>query len=130
MIWNWLQRRPRLVDLGIVAALVVATVGAGTRHVHPVAGIALGVAASLSLLWRRRHPIAVVAFATAATVAGIAVTEWTLPFPLAVALFAIAATRGSLAWSVGAASIAATAIAYLAADNGLGDTAIHSVFLV
>src|SRR5579885_2198441 len=91
MIWTWLHRHPRLVDLGLAAATFAVGAAAATRHAHPVAGIVLGALASLVLLWRRRRPAEVVAAVAAATVATLLVAGQELGTTAFHALFLAAA---------------------------------------
>jgi signal transduction histidine kinase len=131
MIWNWLRRHPLLVDVGIVALLVVVSVGAAVHQHRGAAGIALGIAETLPLLWRRQRPVEVVVAVTAVAVTTAALGPWPLPFPLGVALYTLAARPGGRgARSVGVASIAAmtTALA-VTGYSQFGDLASRVVFL-
>ncbi len=130
MIWNWLRRHPLLVDVGIAGLLLLVSVVTAVHQDRGVTGIALGVAATLPLLWRRQRPVEVVTVVTAASIATVALGPW-LPFPLGVALYTLAARpNGRGARSVGAASVAAVA-ATLAVTNRshLGDSVWHLLFL-
>jgi signal transduction histidine kinase len=132
MIWDWLRRRPRSVDVALVALLLLVTLGAGGRRHDGGAALALGVAETLPLLVRRRRPLAVAAVVTGAVLALIALDAWFLPLQLAVALYTLAATRprgaGRLA---GAASIVAVAVALgLGGDFEFANASAHVVFLV
>ncbi len=129
MIWTWLHRHPRLVDLGLAAATFAVGAAAATRHAHPVAGIVLGALASLVLLWRRRRPAEVVAAAAAATIATIASGAWPVPFQLAIAVFSLGAAQAAYARRVAAAAVAATVATLLVAGQELGTTAFHALFL-
>ena len=131
MIWNWLRRHPRLVDVGLVTALLAVTVGAATRHGHPTANVVLGTLETLPLLWRRRWPLAVVAVVTVAALAIVALDLWLVPFQLAVALYTLAASSGTgTARLTASVSIAAVAISLGANGNAFGDSAARVVFLV
>ena len=132
MTWNLLRRHPLLADVGIVALLLVPTVGAALRHHHPSVGVALGVVATLPLLWRRRRPEVVVAIVTAAVLAAVAIGAWLLPFQLGVALYTLAARpAGPSSRRVAFASIGAVVVALAATGySQLGDSAFHAVFLV
>src|SRR5579884_2099928 len=129
MIWTWLHRHPRLVDLGLAAATFAVGAAAATRHAHPVAGIVLGALASLVLLWRRRRPAEVVAAVAAATIATIASGAWPVPFQLAIAVFSLGAAQAAYARRVAAAAVAATVATLLVAGQELGTTAFHALFL-
>ena len=132
MIWNWLRRRPLLVDLGLVALLLFLTVGAATRRGHTTAGIALGILETLPLLWRRQRPLLVVVIVTATALAMTAVGVWLLPLQLGVALYTLAATSGQLVARVAAVvSVASLAIALpLSGRFEFGNEASRIVFLV
>jgi len=131
MIWNWLRRHPLLVDVGLVVALLVLTIGASFNRDEPAAAYALGALQTLPLLWRRRRPLAVVAVVTVAVVATIAFDYWLFPFQLAIALYTLAAsTRTRAALLTAAVSIAATAIALAVGSSAFGDAAARVVFLV
>ena len=131
MIWNWLRRHPLLVDVGIVALLVVASVGAAVHQDLGAAWIALGVVAVLPLLWRRQRPVEVVVAVTAIAVTAAALGSWPLPLPLGVALYTLAARpSGRGARPVGVASIAAmTTVLALTGYSRFGDLASRIVFL-
>ena len=126
MIWNWLRRNPRQLDLAIALVVLAATVGAATRHTHVALSVTLDVIAALSLLWRRRHPIVVVGVVTAAAIVIVGAGGWLLPFALAVALYTLGATAARWSGPTAAVSIVAVAAAYLATD-GLGDGGFHVV---
>jgi signal transduction histidine kinase len=132
MIWNWLRRHPLLVDVGIVALLLLASVGAAVRQHGGATGITLGVAGVLPLLVRRQRPAEVVAVVTVVAVTAAALGPLPLPFPLGVALYALASRPGGRgARPVGVASIAAmtTALA-VTGYSQFGDLASRVVFLV
>src|SRR5258708_3529824 len=65
MIWNWLRRHPPLVDTGLVALLLLVTITVATHHNRPTAGVVLGVAETLPLLWRPRRRVAGLGIAVA-----------------------------------------------------------------
>jgi len=131
MIWNWLRRHPVPVDVGIVAVLLLASVGVAARQHRGTAAVVLGVVETVPLLWRRRRPIEVVTAVSAATVAAAAVGPWPLPFPLAVAIYTVAARPGGRgARAIGAASLAATAATLAVTHRSeFGDRVWHLVFL-
>ena len=132
MIWNWLRRRPLLIDLGLVAVLLVLTIGAATRRGHTTAGIALGIAETLPLLWRRQRPLLVVGLVTVAALAMTAVGVWHLPLQLGVALYTLAASSEQLFARVAAvASVVALAVALpLSGGFAFENEASRVVFLV
>jgi signal transduction histidine kinase len=132
MIWNWLRRHPLLVDVGLVAVLLAATVAAATRGSHTTADIVVGTLETLPLLWRRRWPLAVVCFVTAVALAIVAVDLRLLPFQLAVALYTLAASSGTRAARLtGIASIAAVTVALAATGYAqFADSAARVVFVV
>jgi signal transduction histidine kinase len=126
MIWNWIRRHSVLVDVAVVAFVLVATVGAATRHTHVALSVTLDVIAALALFWRRTHPVAVVATVTAVSLALVAAGGWLLPLALAFALYSLGSAGGRWSRPTAGASIGAIAIAYLSTD-GLGDGGFHVV---
>jgi signal transduction histidine kinase len=132
MIWNWLRRHPLLVDLGLVALLLLLTIGAASRRAHTTAGIVLGVVETVPLLWRRRRPLLVVTVVTATALAMTAVGVWFLPLQLGVALYTLAAIRAQmLARAAAVASVVLLAIALpLSGRFEFGNEASRIVFLV
>ena len=132
MIWGWLHRHPRAVDLALVALLLVLGAGAAVRNEqHEAAAIVLGVAATLTLLARRQHPLAVVLLVGAATLAMIALGVWALPLPLGVALYTLMAARPQAGErAAGIAVIVAVTISVLSSRLEFGAGAARSVFLI
>ena len=65
MIWNWLSRRPLLVDVTVVALLLFVAIVTAAHRGDGVTGIGLGVAETLPLLYRRQRPILVLGAVTA-----------------------------------------------------------------
>jgi signal transduction histidine kinase len=132
MIWNWLRRRPLLVDLGLVGLILVPTIGAATRNAHVTAGIVLGIAETLPLLVRRQRPLAVVIAVTAVAVAMAVLGIWVLPLQLGLALYTLASTcERRVARNAGILSVAALTVALAAAGSlQFGDAAARLVFLV
>jgi signal transduction histidine kinase len=133
MIWRWLHRHPRAIDIALVALLLFLGVGASVhRHHLRTVAIPLAVCEALPLLWRRRHPATVVAAVTAVVLASIALDIWVLPLQLGVALYTLMAVRAQ--WrerTTGIASIVAVAIAVLAAGGlEFGAAAARVVFLI
>jgi signal transduction histidine kinase len=93
MVWNWLRRHPKLLDVVVVLALAGGYVGnaAHTRDWHghvPLAVLEVG-----PLLLRRRFPLAVLAAVTAATALSMLVYSVEFPFATAAAVYTIAAHR-------------------------------------
>jgi signal transduction histidine kinase len=133
MIWGWLHRHPRVIDVALVGALIFLGTGAALhRHHLRAAAVPLAVFEALPLLWRRSRPGAVVAAVTGVVVVSIAVGVWVVPLQLGVALYTLMAVRsdprGRL---VGAASIVAVAIAVLSAGGlEFGAAAARVVFLI
>src|SRR3954462_11642482 len=97
MIWRWLHRHPRLVDVSLVGFLLVVGVGAAVHSGHPP-GVAVGLAfaETLPLLARRRFPLAVALILTAVAIPMIALDVWLIPLPLGVALYTVGAARADL----------------------------------
>src|SRR3954469_2021932 len=111
MIWSWLHRNPRLLDVSLVVLLLVLGLGAVLRNAHGAAAAALVVCETLPLLVRRRWPVAVAAVAAAASIAMIALGVWVVPLQLGVALYTLTAIReGRSRRAVAAAAIVAVAI--------------------
>jgi signal transduction histidine kinase len=115
MIWSWLRRNPRLVDISIVGLLLAAGIGAAIRNGHhELAAVLLSVGEVVPLLARRRSPVAVVAVVTAVALGMIAVGVWALPLPLAVALYTLTSLREQRAErATGFAAILAIAVGVL-----------------
>jgi signal transduction histidine kinase len=133
MIWTWLHRHPRLVDLSIVGLLVFLGIGAALRNDHREAtAIVLNIAEATTLLWRRRFPVAVVVVVTAVVLATIALGVWVLPFQLGVALYTLTSLREKrLERAVGIAAIVAVAITVLSVSGlDFGAGAARVVFLI
>jgi signal transduction histidine kinase len=134
MIWGWLHRHPRAIDITLVALLLGVGVGAALhRHHLRAEAVPLAICEALPLLWRRRHSGAVVAIVTAITLTSIALGVWATPLPLGVALYTLMAIRTDRAARVvGVASIVAVAIAVLSAGGPLefGAAAARVVFLI
>jgi signal transduction histidine kinase len=133
MIWNWLHRHPRLVDLLIVGFLLIGGVAAAIRNGHKeTTAVVLSIAEVAQLLVRRQYPVAVVAGVTAVSLAMIATGVWEVPLPLGVALYTLTSLRERRAErAVGIASILAVAIAVLSAGKlEFGAGAARVVFLI
>src|SRR5438046_2517147 len=112
MIWSWLHRNPRIVDLSLVAVLVLLGIGAAARNGdHQTAAVALAACESLPLLARRRFPAAVTLVVSAVALVTIAFGAWLLPLPLGVALYTLTSIRTSRRdRTVAAAAIVAVAV--------------------
>jgi signal transduction histidine kinase len=132
MIWSWLDRRPRLVDLSLVGFLLLVGVGAAVRDGHEtVAAVVLSVGEAAPLLWRRRWPLAVTAIVTGMAIVMITLGVWVLPLQLGVALYTLASLRDTReGQALGAAAIVAVA-ATVAVAGGFefGAGAARVVFL-
>jgi signal transduction histidine kinase len=133
MIWGWLHRHPRAIDLGLVALLLVVGVGAAL-HRHHLRGeaVVLAICEVLPLLWRRRHSASVVAVVAAIALTSIALDVWASPLPLGVALYTLMSVRTDrVARAIGVAAIVAVAIAVLSAGGlEFGAAAARVVFLI
>jgi signal transduction histidine kinase len=127
MIWNWLRRHPRLVDLGLVVLLLAETAAVARHTSYSATDIVLSTAATLALFWRRDRPVAVVTVVTALMLVSPAAAGRPLPFQLAVALYTLAAVGGAAARPVGLASIATSAVA-LVAHGEAGDGLVRIIF--
>jgi signal transduction histidine kinase len=132
MIWRWLHRHPRLVDVSLVAFLLLVGVGAALRSGHP-RGLAacLVVAETLPLLLRRRYPLAVALIVAAVSITMIAADVWLTPLPLGVALYTVGAARADLRELAGPALVVvAVGIAVLGSRGfEFGAAAARVVFL-
>src|SRR2546423_4887837 len=93
MLWNWLNRHPRVVDVLLVAALVPVSVQSTRGHHSPGAAIFFAFLAALPLLARRRYPLATLALVLAATVAGGLVLHRTNQWAATLAVFTVAVLR-------------------------------------
>jgi len=127
MIWNWLRRHPRLVDLGLVVLLLAETAAVARHASYSATEIVLALAATLALVWRRDHPVAVVAFITALMVVTPEAGGRPLPIQLAVALYTLAAAGGAAARPVGLVSIVVSAVT-LVAHGEAGDGFVRILF--
>ena len=92
MVWNWLRRHPRLLDIVVVLALAGGYLG-NALHSHQWGRIPLVVLEVAPLLWRRRLPIAVLGVVTAGAALSILAYSVEVPFAPAVAVYTIAAHR-------------------------------------
>jgi signal transduction histidine kinase len=129
MIWNWLRRHPRLVDLGLVALLLAETAAVARHASYSATEIGLAVAATLALIWRRDHPLEVVAFVTVLMVASPEAGGRPLPFQLGIALYTLAAVGGTAARPVALTSIVVSAATFVAHGEA-GDGLVRILFLV
>jgi signal transduction histidine kinase len=132
MIWSWLHRHPRLVDVSIVGLLLVLGISATLRNGHGASGVVLSVAEAAPLLVRRRYPVAVVVVVTAVVLAMIGAGTWVVPIPLAVALYTLTSLREQRTErAVGVAAIAAVAITVFSVGGvEFGAGAARVVFLI
>jgi signal transduction histidine kinase len=106
MIWDWLRRRPFLIDAVLSAALVAGYVGAAIHHHRDLAvGLVLALAQAGAPLARRFYPMLVLVVVVAASVAWIFVyRDWVFIAP-ALAVYTVGAhtpRRVSL-WATGGA---------------------------
>jgi signal transduction histidine kinase len=90
MIWNWLRRHPRVVDVAIVIALASGYVARAAHFGRWTVGIPLAVVEVAPLLVRRRFPLPVLIVVTSATFADVAVYGSLFPLPAAVAVYTVA----------------------------------------
>jgi signal transduction histidine kinase len=115
MVWNWLQRHPRLVDIGIALALASGYIGRAAHFGRWTIGLPLAVIEVAPLLARRRYPLPVLAVVASATFAEVAIYGSTFPLAAAVAVYTVAAQldrRTSLiASAVSGAAISLLALA-------------------
>jgi hypothetical protein len=133
MIWNWLRRRPLIVDLSLVVLVGLPTIVVATNHPHPLAGSILVTAETLPLIWRRGRPLAVLLTVTALAVLLVALGLWFLPFQLAIALYTLAATPAPRTTrSLGLVAIVVIALALTTTGHytNFGDSALRVVFLI
>jgi signal transduction histidine kinase len=106
MIWDWLRRRPFLIDAVLSAALLAGYVGAAIHHHRDLAvGLLLALAQAGAPLARRFYPMLVLVVVVAASVAWIFVyRDWVFIAP-ALAVYTVGAhtpRRVSL-WATGGA---------------------------
>jgi signal transduction histidine kinase len=132
MIWRWLHRHPRLVDVSLVGFLLVVGVGAALRSGHPRGvAAALVVAETLPLLFRRRFPLGVALIVATVSLTMIAFDVWLTPLPLGVALYTVGAARSDLRDLLAPAlTVVAVGVAVLASGGfEFGAAAARVVFL-
>lgn len=91
MVWNWLQRHPRLVDTVIVLALASGYLGRAAHFGRWAVGLPLAVLEVAPLLVRRRFPLPVLIVVASATFAEVVVYGSTFPLAAAVAVYTVAA---------------------------------------
>jgi signal transduction histidine kinase len=91
MVWNWLQRHPRLVDIAITLALASGYVGRAAHAGRWTVGLLLAVLEVAPLLVRRRYPLPVLVVVASATFVEMAVYGSTFPLAAAVAVYTVAA---------------------------------------
>ncbi len=132
MIWNWLSRRPLLVDVTVVGLLLFVAIVTAYHRGDGVTGIGLGVAETLPLLYRRQRPVLVLAVVTAVALLLIAAGDWVLPFQLGLAFYTLASIcERRLAVIAGAASFAAVVLALVSVGElHFGDSLSRLVFLI
>ncbi len=133
MIWGWLHRNPRLVDVSLVAFLLLLGLGAAAQHTHGrTAALVLAPIETLPLLMRRRWPVAVTLAVATVALALIALDAWLLPLQLGVALYTLTSLRDTRHdRTIGGAVICAVAVAALAAGGlEFGAAAARVVFLI
>jgi signal transduction histidine kinase len=118
VVWNWLQRHPRLVDIAIVLALASGYVGRAAHFGRWTFGLPLAVVEVTPLLVRRRFPLPVLIVVASATLAEVAVYGSTTPVAAAVAVFTVATYRDRRTSLIASAtSGAAIALLALALDG-------------
>jgi signal transduction histidine kinase len=133
MIWSWLRRHPRVIDIALVALFLFLGIGTAVNRGHRVAVAApLAALEALPLYWRRRRPGLVVVAVTSVVLASIAVGVWVIPLQLGVALYTLTAVREERRErAVGVAAIVAVGVAALAAGGlEFGAAAARVVFLI
>ena len=109
MVWNWLRRHPRLLDIVVVLALAGGYLG-NALHSREWGRIPLVVLEVAPLLWRRRLPIAVLGVVTAGAALSILAYSVEVPFAPAVAVYTIAAHRDRRTAFVASAASAAVLV--------------------
>jgi signal transduction histidine kinase len=108
VIWNWLRRHPRLVDLALVLALAAGYIGDAFHNNRVAVGVPLAAAMCLPLFWRRQQPLIVLAIVTAASVANALAYSTLAPFAAALAIYTVASSlprRRALVSTVSAAAL-------------------------
>jgi signal transduction histidine kinase len=133
MIWAWLHRHPRAIDVALVSLLLFLAVAAAlNRHHMRAAALPLAFCETLPLFWRRRHPGVVVAVLTGVVLVSISLDVWLIPLQLGVALYSLMAFRSDRRGrALGVISILAVAIAVLFAGGlEFGAAAARVVFLI
>jgi signal transduction histidine kinase len=92
MIWDWLRRRPFLIDALLVVALLAGYVGAAAHHNHDLAvGLLLAFAQAGAPLARRFYPVLVLAVVVAAAIAWLFVYRDWIPIAPALAAYTVGA---------------------------------------
>src|SRR5437868_6762520 len=121
MIWDWLRRRPFLIDSLLVAALLAGYIGAAVHHDHDVAlGLLLAVAQAGALQVRRFFPVLVLAVVVAASIAWLFVFGDWIPVAPALAVYTVGAhTPRRVSLRVTGATLAAFAAPVLWLDHNV-----------
>ncbi|REF37038.1 sensor histidine kinase [Thermasporomyces composti] len=115
-VYEWLRRRPLIVDGAIVALLLVILLpetAAASADPGP-AGTVLGVAQLVPLVWRRRHPVRVFTVVSLVCLAQVILLDVPLPANAGflLALYAVSA------YAHGRVRLAALAVGFLGAALG------------
>jgi signal transduction histidine kinase len=109
VIWDWLRRRPFLIDALLVAALLAGYIGAAVNHHRDIAlGLFLALAQTLPLLARRFYPLLVLAVVAGAALGWLFLYRDWVPFAPALAVYTVGAhTPRRVSLRVSAALLAA-----------------------
>jgi signal transduction histidine kinase len=91
MVWNWLRRRPNLIDGAIVLLLGAIYVADALYHHRFLLGVPLALLQTVPLAVRRRRPLGVLALVTAGAMGTAFAYEQLIPLAPAVAAYTIGA---------------------------------------
>jgi signal transduction histidine kinase len=132
VIWNWLSRRPWLVDVTLVGLLLLVTVVTSAHRHDGATGIGLGIAETLPLLVRRQRPVLVLALVTVAVVLLIVAGDWVLPLQLGLALYTLASiSERRFAFIAGMRSFVVVVVTLaVTGELRFGDSLSRLVFLI
>jgi len=118
MVWNWLRRHPRLVDLVGVVALAAIYVANATHSGRYSLGVPLALVQTVPLFWRRSRPVPVLGVVMAGALSSALVYELLIPLAPAFAIGTVATrtSRRRSLWACGLA-LAAMVAAAVASDD-------------
>ena len=119
MIWDWLRRRPFLIDALLSAGLLAGYVGAAVHHRHDLAvGLFLALVQAGAPMARRFFPVLVLAIVVAAAIGWIFVFRGWIPIAPALAVYTVGAhTPRRLSLQVTCAALVALAGPVLWVDH-------------